>query len=143
MKHQVLPGVNVLVVNDSKILLGRRTNTGWMDGCLGLPGGHIEAGESPTIVMQREIKEELGVKVNLGDLEFLCIAARNTSPVEYASFELLIDNQKYEFVNAEPEKCSELLWADIADLPDDIIDDFRTIIQRGLIQKETFLELGY
>lgn len=143
MKHHVLPAVNVFVVEGSKVLLGRRINTGWMDGHLCAPGGHIEKGESPSIAMQREIEEELGVKVDINDLEFLCIAARNTAPIEYASYEFMIDNKGYEFVNAEQHKCSELVWVDIQNLPTDVIEDFRIIIQRGLLQKEKFLELGY
>lgn len=143
MRHTVLPAVNVFVVNGSKVLLGRRFDTGWMDGYLCAPGGHIEKGESPTVAMQREIEEELGTKVDLNDLEFLCIAARNTAPYEYASYEFVIRDKDYKFINAEPDKCSELVWVDIHELPDDVIEDFKAIIQFGLIQKSPFVELGY
>jgi 8-oxo-dGTP diphosphatase len=143
MKHMVLPAVNVFIIDGNKILLGRRANTGWMDGFLCAPGGHIEQGETPSIAMLREIKEELGAGVKLEDIEFLCVAARNASPMEYASYEFVIRDKNYEFINAEPDKCSELVWVEVDNLPDDIVDDFRLIIQRSLIGKESFLELGY
>jgi len=143
MKHQVLPAVNVFIVNDDKVLLGRRSNTGWMDGKLGAPGGHIEQGESPTTAIIREIEEELGVTVQEQDLEFLCVAARNTTPMEYASYEFIIRDKEYEFINNEPEKCSELVWADMHNLPSDVISDFISIIEQSLIQGKVYLELGY
>ena len=67
MKHLVIPTVNVFVINGSKLMLGRRANTGWMDGHLCPPGGHIEVGETPVLAMLREIKEELGVVVKPED----------------------------------------------------------------------------
>lgn len=143
MKHVVLPAVNVFIVKDNQVLLGRRANTGWMDGYLCAPGGHIEEGESPTTAMLREIQEELGADVKSNDLDFLCIAARKTSPMEYASYEFLIENANYEFENAEPDKCSELVWVDINNLPSDVIDDFRQIIQEAILGEKRFLELGY
>jgi 8-oxo-dGTP diphosphatase len=143
MRHQVLPAVNVFIVKDDKVLLGRRSNTGWMDGKLCAPGGHIEQGESPTTAIIREIEEELGITVLAEDLEFLCIAARNSPPVEYASYEFVIRDKGYEVTNNEPELCSELVWADMHNLPSDVIDDFRQIIEQSLIQEKVYLELGY
>ncbi|HEY6314153.1 MAG TPA: NUDIX domain-containing protein [Streptosporangiaceae bacterium] len=36
----------VLLDDDGRVLLGRRKNTGFADGCYHLPAGHLEAGES-------------------------------------------------------------------------------------------------
>lgn len=142
MSHLVIPAVNVFVINNSKLLLGRRDNTGWMDGKLCPPGGHIEKGETPTAAMLREIAEELGVAVKSEDLEFLCVAARNTVP-EYISYEFVLRDKMYDFYNAEPEKCSELVWSSLSELPADIIDHFHQIITHSLIGNKTYLELGY
>jgi 8-oxo-dGTP diphosphatase len=143
MKSQVCPSVNVFVIDGSKVLLGRRVNTGWMDGFLCPFGGHVEAHESPTAAILREIQEELGVKVKASDLEFVCVAARNTAPTEYAAYEFAIKNKNYHFVNAEPEKCSELVWADMHNLPDDMVEDFRQVINQGILDSQLFLEIGY
>lgn len=131
------------VINKNKLLLSRRANTGWLDGHLCAPGGHVEKGESPTIAMKREIEEELGVKVLSADLEFLCVAARNSSPTEYVAYEFVVRNKDYKFYNAEPEKCSELVWVDLDDLSDDIIPDFRAIIEQGILGKKPYFEVGY
>ncbi len=93
--------------------------------------------------MIREIKEELGVDVQPSDLEFLCVAARNNNPHEYVAYEFALKDSSYNFKNTEPEKCSELVWVDVNDLPDNIIDHFKLIIQKSLIGSEPYLELGY
>jgi mutator protein MutT len=143
MSYLVAPSINVFIVNGSKVLLGRRANTGWMDGSLCPPGGHVEKGETPVVAAIREIQEELGVTVDPKDLEFICVAARNTLPTEYVAYEFVIRDKNYEFTNAEPEKCSELVWAEINDLPKDVIDHFAQVIEKGLIGKNSYLEIGF
>jgi 8-oxo-dGTP diphosphatase len=143
MKHLVAPSVNVFVIKDRQVMLSRRANTGWMDGQLCAPGGHVKIGEAPLSAIVREIKEELGVTVEANDLEFLCVAARNASPTEYVAYEFVIRSAAYDFFNAEPEKCSELVWVDLDNLPVDIIPDFREIIDRALIDNQKFLQIGY
>lgn len=144
MKHLLIPTVNVFIINGSKLLLGRRANTGWMDGYLCPPGGHIETGETPVVAALREIKEELGVTVRPEDLTFACVAVRNTQAGETVAFEFIIRDKQYNYANAEPEKCSELVWVDLANLDSyDIVDQFKQIIERGIIKQQPYLEIGY
>lgn len=143
MKHMVAPSVNIFIINEGKVLLGRRANTGWMDGHLCPPGGHVDKGETPVVAAVREVEEELGTKVDPSDLEFICVAARNTSPTEYVAYEFVIRNKKYTFSNVEPEKCSELVWVELDNLPDDIIDHFKQVVEHGIIEGQPYLELGY
>lgn len=143
MRFFVLPSVNVAVIEKDKVLLSRRANTGWMDGRLCLPGGHVEAGETPRQAAVRELKEELGIDVHIDELELICVAARNTKPDQYVAYEFSIKDKGLEVTNAEPEKCSELVWSMLEDLPDDLIGDFREIIEQGLIKGDTYLELGF
>lgn len=114
-----------------------------MDGYLGLPGGHVKSGETPRLAIIREIEEELGVSVRFEDLKFVCVVARNTSEGEAVAYEFVIRNQDYPFRNAEPEKCSELVWVELSSLPSDTIDHFEQIIRQGIIGKQTYLEIGY
>lgn len=114
-----------------------------MDGKLCAPGGHIEPGETPTQALFREIHEELGVKVDEADVQFFNVGARKSTDAEYVSYGFVIRDKAYEFYNAEPAKCSELVWVDPHSLGSDVIEDFRVTIERGLLGGETYLELGY
>lgn len=100
-------------------------------------------GETPTIALKREIKEELGADVAIDDLDFLCVAARKSTNSEYVAYEFIIKNKDYTFRNAELDKCAGLIWADIDDLPSNLIEDFKQIIIRSVLGDERYLELGY
>ena len=52
-----------LVVRAGRVLLGRRTSTIRFAGMWDAFGGHIETGESPRDALDRELREELGIRV--------------------------------------------------------------------------------
>ena len=139
MKHLIAPAVNVLIIKDDRILMSRRANTGWLDGHLCLPGGHVEKDETPTQTMVREMREELGVEVGEDELEFVCVVYSTSSPVVYSSYEFRLMNTDYVFINTEPEKCSELVWVSIDALPEETIDRFRSVIEIGYKKKQPYI----
>lgn len=143
MSQPLLGSVNVFVIRGNKLLLGRRANTGWMDGYLCPTGGHVEPNETPRIALVREISEELGTQVRIDDLEFLCVAARKSAAAEYVAYEFVVRDKDYTFVNNEKHKCSELVWVDLDALPDDIIPDFREIVENAILGDQTYFEIGY
>jgi len=54
--------VAFLMVEDGRLLVERRFASARLDpGTLAIPGGHVEAGETPEDVLRREMEEELGV----------------------------------------------------------------------------------
>jgi 8-oxo-dGTP diphosphatase len=57
------------VIRDTerRILLARRAPGQHLAGYWELPGGKIEQGESPAIALQRELLEELGLAVSVGE----------------------------------------------------------------------------
>jgi ADP-ribose pyrophosphatase YjhB (NUDIX family) len=56
-------GVAVVLVEDGRLLLGRRRDGGWC-----IPCGHVEWDESVEEAAQREFAEETGLEVALEDL---------------------------------------------------------------------------
>ncbi len=70
-RNKSVPAVYMILEKDNKILLGRRQNTGYYDGWYGLPAGHIEVKELPMIAGVREAKEELGIDLDIKDLQFV------------------------------------------------------------------------
>ncbi len=131
--------VNILVKKDSDILLSRRANTGWNDGMCCAPGGHVEKNETPRQAAIREANEELGLDIELDDLEFLCTEVRLSLDRSYISCIYVLQTDQTPR-NTEPGKCSELLWVDPNNLPEDIIPNFKQIIEKAYVGGETYLE---
>jgi len=143
MSFNILPSVNVALIKDNKVLLSRRQSTGWMDGHLCLPGGHVEEGDTPRQGAIRELKEELGLELTNDDLDFICVAARNTKPNQYVAYEFMVKAEDLNIVNAEPNKCSELVWVNMDALPKETIKDFAIIIRDGIVKRKRYLEIGF
>ena len=59
--------VAAAVVRDGRLLAVRRTRPPELRGRWELPGGKVDAGESPDDALARELREELGIAVRVGD----------------------------------------------------------------------------
>ena len=81
----------------------------------------------------RECKEEIGIDVNPGDLTFAHLqhTVRRTERTYYnISFVVKFFTGTPSI--AEPEKCNELVWCDIRNLPHDMIDSRNAVIYEHL-----------
>jgi 8-oxo-dGTP diphosphatase len=66
-EHRV---VAALLRDDDRVLLCRRSATRrWYPDVWDFPGGHVEAGEAPHAALARELREELGVEIEVLDAE--------------------------------------------------------------------------
>ncbi len=57
-----------IVIEDGRVLLSRRKAGGHLAGAWEFPGGKVEAGEDPRDALVRELREELGIDVTVGDI---------------------------------------------------------------------------
>jgi len=110
--------VFVFLMKDEKTFLLRRANTGWADGMLTVPSGHVEIGETIHEAAIKEAKEEAGVDVQIEDLEFM--HAHFVQDV-YVNFYFKTTVWKGEPYLAEPHLCSEVLWVPLDQIPPDTI----------------------
>ena len=112
----------MLLLRGDTVLLVRRCNTGWEDGKLSVVAGHVEPGESVTQAALREASEEVGVALSPDRLRVVGVMHRKSDD-ERVDFFLAyrLDVEDSEPENREPEKCSELLWTNVTQLPDDTI----------------------
>ncbi len=62
-----VPAVGVAVVESGRVLLVRRRYPP-MQGAWAIPGGFLEAGESPEQAARREVREETGLRVRLAGM---------------------------------------------------------------------------
>jgi 8-oxo-dGTP diphosphatase len=105
----------------NKVLLLRRTNTGWMDGFYEPPAGHLEHGETLQKGALREIEEETGVKVKSQDLKLTHIYQTYViKDGPYIGFMFVVNKWEGNPQIMEPEKCDDMQFFDLDSLPDKI-----------------------
>jgi 8-oxo-dGTP diphosphatase len=111
--------VNVLVVREGMLLLGKRKNVIGA-GKWGLPGGHLENGERIIDAGRRELAEETGLTA--AALTFASVV--NMPHVEgrghYLQIGLLAEEVGGEPQVREPRQCSEWRWFALERLPDNL-----------------------
>jgi len=127
-------GVNVFVLKEGKLLLGKRIGkTGYGTWCL--PGGHFEWGELLTGAAARELEEETSLKSN--DLQFLHLVNEPRNDTHYVHIDFFAKNWEGEPKVTEPEKFAEWNWFDLNNLPGPIFAGHQKLIP-AFIQKITF-----
>jgi len=143
MNH-VGSSVNLCAVQEGKILLLRRISQRWADGQLQIPGGKTEPGESPLAAVLRESHEELGIEIGPDDIRYIATVAVRDGDNEYFALQFqLLHPEKFKFHIMEPQKCSELVWANINNLPEDTIDPFKDVIAQTLVKGRPYIQVGY
>ncbi len=108
-----------------QILLHRRKNTGYQDGKWDIAAsGHVDEGETAKMAVVRECAEELGIDVKIKDLSFVHLSHRVSNTGGRTYYDIYFVVNKYHGIPKviEPDKCSELRWFKIDNLPNEIID---------------------
>lgn len=122
-RHKVSVASYVILRKDNQILMTRRVNTGYHDGDYSLPAGHIENGEFPDEAIIREAKEEIGV--DLIDLKFVTVLYTKDN---YVCFFFETDKWEGEITNCEAEKCDDIQWFDLNNLPTNVVPEVVTAL---------------
>ncbi len=105
-----------LLRRGDQILLQRRFNTGYLDGCWALPSGHVHEGEDALAAASRELREETGLLVDPTRWRFVCAMHRQTTLTIIDLF-FTADELDGTPVIAEPDKCDGLDYFPITQLP--------------------------
>lgn len=122
-RHTEIVDVHLLLLRGDEVLLARRSGTGYADGLLHAPSGHLEDGEDVRSGMIREAREEIGVELAPDELDAVLVM-QHRSPnggARIGWFFVARHGSGGEPVNREPDKCSELGWYPLAALPDDMV----------------------
>ena len=110
-------------MEDNELLMMKRQNTGYMDGKWSVPAGHVEDHEKPTTAMIRETEEEIGIKIEPEDLKFALVNHRRAEEGSHDRVDYYFHCTRYSGTvkNREPEKCAELSWFPLDELPNETI----------------------
>ena len=104
-------GVAVIWNDAGQILIDRRKPNGLLGGLWEFPGGKVELGETIPDCIQREIQEELGIEIEVGDR---LIVIDHT----YSHFHVTLNVHHCKHLSGEPQplQCDEIRWVELADL---------------------------
>jgi len=129
-RFKLIPAVYLFLIKDGKILLLRRFQTGYRDGSYSLPAGHLNGNESMRAALAREAKEEAGIDINPGDLEFALLMHRSAETNDHERTDIFFIAKEWQGTvnNAEPDKCDDLSWFLLDDLPQNTVDYVRVAI---------------
>jgi len=133
--------VHLLFFREDQVLLLRRFNTGYADGQYSVPAGHLDGGETVLAAARREAQEETGLRLDMAEIVFSSVVHRMEEE-ERVDFFVLVRQWQGEPVNTEPDKCDELRWVNVHELPDNIIPYVKKAIrnhQAGIV----FHEFGW
>lgn len=125
--------VNLVLVrdneqNEKEILLQLRKNTGYMDNMYDFAcSGHVEKGESFAKALIREAKEEIGIEIKEEDLIFL--AVNHHYQADHVQLFFSTKNYLGKPTVCEQNECGGLLWANIENLPQNIIPYVKNVIE--------------
>jgi 8-oxo-dGTP diphosphatase len=114
-----------LVRSDGRLLLMRRAGSGYRDGTLALPAGHLDGGEDAVSALVRELGEEVGIAVDPASCRLATVVhsgPEDADDEEYMNLFFTVGAWTGAPEIREPDKCTELVWAYPADLPPDTID---------------------
>jgi 8-oxo-dGTP diphosphatase len=121
-RFSMLVAVHLFLIKEDKILLSRRFNTGYGDGCYSVVAGHVEGNETVIKAMQREAKEEVNITIEDNQLKIVQVMHRKCVGHERIDYFFLCNKWNGNIINNEPSKCDDLSWFSIHELPVNMVD---------------------
>lgn len=106
-------GVAVIWNEQNQILIDRRKPEGLLGGLWEFPGGKLEPDETVEDCIRREIQEELGITIAVGDRLI-------TVDHAYSHFRVTLNVHHCHHLSGDPQpiECDEVRWVSLEELDD-------------------------
>jgi 8-oxo-dGTP diphosphatase len=127
----------IIVANDGRLFLARRGPKAKNErGLWEFPGGSVEFGETLAEALKREMREEFGIEISVGELLDVVDHILPEEGQHWVSPAFICSIASGEPLIQEPEKCAEIGWF----LPEAIPADLTQVTRENLkhyLQKKT------
>mgnify|MGYP001566077721 CR=1 FL=1 len=112
-------GVGAIIVNSyGQLFLSRRgTKAKNERGLWEFPGGSVELGETLSEALQREMREEFGIEIVVGELLDVVDHILKKEGQHWVSPSYICTIASGEPYIREPEKCAEIGWFHLSEIP--------------------------
>ncbi|MBW4664365.1 MAG: 8-oxo-dGTP diphosphatase MutT [Chroococcus sp. CMT-3BRIN-NPC107] len=104
-------GVGIIWNKQGQILIDRRRQDGILGGLWEFPGGKIEQGETVEDCIKREIWEELGIAIKVG--QHLITISHTYSHLHVT---LIVHHCQYTDGIPQPIECDEICWVTLEEI---------------------------
>lgn len=134
-----------VLADSNRVLLVRRAGSGFHDGELSLPAGHLDGGEDAVGGLVRELREELTITAERDSCRLAVVLHRAPeSPGDHEYLDLVFTVGRWAGTPSigEPDRCSELVWANLGRLPGDLVDYIEAALQ-ALRKGESLVLYGW
>ena len=100
-----------VIVKEDKALIDKRNSSGLLGGLWEFPGGKVEAGETLAEALIRELREELGVEIAVGE-------PLGSYRHAYTHFKVTVHTFRAAIVEGEPKplQSEQVAWVEISRL---------------------------
>jgi len=117
----ILKVVCGIIYYGDKVFIGRRNSNKSLSGYWEFPGGKIKEGEKPKLALERELIEELDMKVTVNEYFNTVIHQYEKFTIELIAYKCqfidatfkMLDHDAYEWVNIKELRSWNLAPADI------------------------------
>lgn len=119
--------VHLILEHNNEFLLLRRYNTGYEDGNYSVIAGHLNGNETIKEAMIREDLEEANITINDKHLKIVGVMHRKDGD-ESIDYYLYTNKFSGNVRIMEPNKCDDLSFYKLDNLPDNIIPYIKTAL---------------
>jgi len=128
----------LLLQVDDRLLLGRRAEVSYGEGHWGLPGGHVEDGETLPQAAAREAGEEVGIGVDPADLEPIGISRYTDAGT--SGLDVFFRTDRYRGIPRPVSECDQVGWFTLDALPEPVLPWLPTTLHRLLVEHRWYEE---
>jgi mutator protein MutT len=120
----------VLVDSGGKIFLSKRGPAARNErGLWEFPGGSVEFGERMSDTLKREMREEFGIEIEVGEMLDVVDHILPSEGQHWVSPSFICKIASGEPRIMEPEKCSDIGWFSMDEIPSDLTEITRQNLQ--------------